>query len=212
MMCLLPLHRIFQGLIGSDQLERADSTGSAVELTAQLIGFGSATKEVVPGSGDTTTADFRLREQAVALEQVVITGVAGAARPRAVGYAVGPTAPATTWRPVDPARGREEAGFPVLFVPGLEVLGVDLGRVEGATAIRVRQAIDPETLLTVIQRREPPGTGAEAEWARPEVARPDPGRQSKSASTVSMRRGYLWLTASASVSPDSLRALLDRMR
>lgn len=202
--------------------EGADSTASGVKLTAQRIGFRTATRAIVPGGGDTATADFRLGEQALALEEVVVTGVPGAVpgapQRRAVGYAVGPTAPETTWTSVDPARAGEEAGFPVLFVPGLEVLGVEMGRLEGAAAVRVRQAIDPETVLTVIQRRYPIRSDAAADRDRPEVAprvgRPntDPGRPSESHSTVYVRRGNLWLTASASVSPDSLRALLDRVR
>jgi len=54
-------------------------------ITATLIGYGTATQAVTVASGGSTVADFRLREEALSLEGVVVTGTAGTARRREIG-------------------------------------------------------------------------------------------------------------------------------
>ena len=46
-------------------------------INATMIGFTTASQEITVTAGGTTTADFTLREQALALEGVVVTGTAG---------------------------------------------------------------------------------------------------------------------------------------
>ncbi|MDX1492708.1 MAG: carboxypeptidase-like regulatory domain-containing protein, partial [Longimicrobiales bacterium] len=50
-----------------------------------LIGFSPAEQQVTVTAGQSTSVDFRLREQALALEGVVVTGTAGQARRREIG-------------------------------------------------------------------------------------------------------------------------------
>lgn len=52
------------------------------------IGYGSGEMEVTVAAGQTATADFRLRSEAISLEGVVVTGTAGAARRREIGNSI----------------------------------------------------------------------------------------------------------------------------
>jgi TonB-linked SusC/RagA family outer membrane protein len=54
-------------------------------VTATLIGYGSVTQSVTVAPGATATLDFTLREQALSLEGVIVTGTAGTARRREIG-------------------------------------------------------------------------------------------------------------------------------
>lgn len=56
-----------------------------VRLRAQLIGYGIAEQEVVVTDGQTVTVTFELRQEALALDEVVVTGAAGATSRRRVG-------------------------------------------------------------------------------------------------------------------------------
>lgn len=53
-----------------------------------LLGFGSEEREVAVAAGETATAGFELSAQALNLEEIVVTGTAGAARRREVGNAI----------------------------------------------------------------------------------------------------------------------------
>jgi len=101
------------------------------------------------------------------------------------------------WRPVTRAVAGEEAGFEVLAVPGLEIVAVEIGALESAPAVRVRQALGPGTVLTLVQRR--------GEGATPAADQPD------GMATESARRGDLLLTATAPIPADSLQRLLGRI-
>jgi outer membrane receptor protein involved in Fe transport len=57
-------------------------------INATMIGFTTASQEITVTAGGTTTVDFTLREQALALEGVVVTGTAGQARRREVGNSI----------------------------------------------------------------------------------------------------------------------------
>ena len=57
-------------------------------VEAQYIGYGTSTMQVTVTAGQTATADFSLRNEAISLEGVVVTGTAGAARRREIGNSV----------------------------------------------------------------------------------------------------------------------------
>lgn len=57
-------------------------------VTVVSLGFGSSTETLTVVAGETTTADFGMRQQALSLEGVVVTGTAGQARRREVGNQV----------------------------------------------------------------------------------------------------------------------------
>lgn len=104
-------------------------------LTATLIGYETVTVEVTVTSGQTGVQDFRMSQQAVAMDEIVVTGVPGGTRRRAVGNSVGTTdasqiaavAPVATVQ--DVLRGR---------APGVNMMGG--GLVSQAPRIRIRGA------------------------------------------------------------------------
>ncbi|MGH7448240.1 MAG: TonB-dependent receptor plug domain-containing protein, partial [Longimicrobiales bacterium] len=54
-------------------------------IEARSIGYGTISRTVTVTAGEATVVDFDLREEAIALEAVVVTGTAGAARRREIG-------------------------------------------------------------------------------------------------------------------------------
>ena len=58
------------------------------QLTAQRIGFGQVTQSVTVSAGGTATADFALETQALGLDEIVVTGTAGAATRREIGNTI----------------------------------------------------------------------------------------------------------------------------
>lgn len=59
-----------------------------VVVSVQLLGFSSASQTVAVQSGETATVDFQLSEQALDLDEIIVTGTAGAARRREIGNAI----------------------------------------------------------------------------------------------------------------------------
>ena len=57
-------------------------------IRAEYIGFGTQTLEVNVPAGGSVVADFALRNEAIALEGVVVTGTAGSARRREIGNSI----------------------------------------------------------------------------------------------------------------------------
>jgi len=57
-------------------------------LTAQRIGYSEQTMEVTVAAGATVVQDFSMSEQALGLDEIIVTGTAGGARQREVGTAV----------------------------------------------------------------------------------------------------------------------------
>ncbi len=57
-------------------------------VRAERIGLGSTEQEVTVGSGETVTANFALEELALGLDEIVVTGTAGAARRREIGNSI----------------------------------------------------------------------------------------------------------------------------
>jgi TonB-linked SusC/RagA family outer membrane protein len=58
------------------------------DLTAKRIGYSAATRSVTVAAGDTVEADFELSTEALALDEIVVTGTAGTARRREVGNSI----------------------------------------------------------------------------------------------------------------------------
>jgi len=57
-------------------------------LTAQRIGFQSVSREVTVAAGETVVQDFQLREQALGLDEIIVTGTPGGTQRRAIGNSV----------------------------------------------------------------------------------------------------------------------------
>jgi TonB-linked SusC/RagA family outer membrane protein len=58
-------------------------------VTVERIGYRSATAQVTVSAGQTVEQSFRLAEQALQLDEVIVTGTAGGTQRRAIGNAVG---------------------------------------------------------------------------------------------------------------------------
>ncbi len=58
-------------------------------VRAELLGYAAAEETVTVGDGETVTVDLELAEQALALDELVVTGQAAGARQREVGSSVG---------------------------------------------------------------------------------------------------------------------------
>ena len=58
------------------------------EIRAERIGLGSATAQVTVAAGETLVQDFTLTEEALGLDEIVVTGTAGAARQREIGNTI----------------------------------------------------------------------------------------------------------------------------
>jgi TonB-linked SusC/RagA family outer membrane protein len=57
-------------------------------VTVQRIGYGQATQNVTVVAGQTVVLDFRITEEALALDEIVVTGTAGGSARRALGNSV----------------------------------------------------------------------------------------------------------------------------
>lgn len=104
------------------------------QLSAQRIGFVTVVQEVTVAADETVVTDFQLREQALALDEIVITGVPGGNRRRAVGNVVS-TLDATELQELVPIAqvGNILAGR----TAGVNMTAVD-GQVGSGSMIRVR--------------------------------------------------------------------------
>jgi TonB-dependent SusC/RagA subfamily outer membrane receptor len=120
-------------LTGSDGRYRIDNVPSgAIEVRAELIGFGVITQTVTVTAGQAATADFELREQALGLDEIVVTGQAGQARRREVGNAIAQIRMADVREPIATVENLIQAR-----APGVRVTFSDASIGSGA-AIRLR--------------------------------------------------------------------------
>jgi hypothetical protein len=172
------------------------------EVTVQRIGFRQQVREISGGEGDYVDADFRLREEALALDEIIVTGESEGAERRSTGNSLSRTrATPFAWRPVSSIAAEGYVGSDLWMLPGLDVLTLEvaLGDNPNETHIaRARQPLGDGTTLTLIQGRT---DGRRTGWPL------------QSAGVVeSTWRGEMLITATAPVSADSLRTLLTLLR
>ena len=76
-------------LAGADgRYEISGVAAGEVEVRVQILGFAPRTRTVTVGSGETVEVDFQLTQQALALDELVVTGTAGGTQRRALGNVV----------------------------------------------------------------------------------------------------------------------------
>ena len=138
------------------------------ELTAERIGYVSVTQQVNVAAGETVVLDFQLREQALAMDELVITGVPGGNRRRAVGNVV---------TSVDASSIAETTAIPLVQslltgrTAGVNMTSVD-GQVGTGSMIRVRGestlSLSPNPLIYVdgIRVENAETTGPESSTAQ----------------------------------------------
>jgi hypothetical protein len=179
-----------------------DSATRPVTLTARLIGYRTESRRLDARAGNVVSADFRLAPQDVALNELVVTGVAaGRARestaPQEI--VVPPDQPAWgAWRAVSRADAEAATGFALLTVPDLPVSRIDVGNASGVAIVRVVQTLDGGGNLELVEAGGPLRFGG---------TEPSGGPARGTA-----RRGDVFVAATAPLTADALEALLGRLK
>jgi hypothetical protein len=138
-----------------------------IRVHASVLGRAAQSRVVPAESG---TADFAMPGSAIGLEGVVVTEGSG------------------SWRASAQAEAERYLRHRLVIVPGLRVLGIEVGRVDGRNAVRVRQRLPGGETLSLTQRRA--------------TARADTTGEG-----VTIRRGRLLVKATAPIPADSIRSL-----
>lgn len=94
---MAPLSEVQVFLVGTTQGTLTAQNGrylipnvnpGAYTLRVERIGYQAQTQEITVRAGEATTVDFVLADQALGLDEIVVTGTAGAARRREVGNSI----------------------------------------------------------------------------------------------------------------------------
>jgi anti-sigma factor RsiW len=179
---------------------RLPAEPDSFELVVQRIGYRQQARAIISGEGDYVDADFRLREEALALDEIVVTGSGAAPRRPRESTPTNSRSP-FVWRPLSSITAEGYVGSDLWMLPRLYVLTIEVayGDNPNETHIaRVRQDLGDGATLTIIQGRT---DGRRARWPI----------QSAGA-VLSTWRGEMLITATAPVSTDELRELLTQLR
>lgn len=140
-------HRTISAADGRYALVLADSTKAAADslrVRATRIGMSAQTRQFAPSAADASTVDFSLTDDMVSLEGLVVTGANSSAPEDGV-----------AWREVERDEAERRLGRSLVGVPELPLLGIELGRMEGRAAVRVRQQRADGSVLSLVQQRAP---------------------------------------------------------
>jgi TonB-dependent starch-binding outer membrane protein SusC len=105
-----------------------------VTVRVQILGYASRSQTVTLTSGETVELDFRLTQQALALDEVVVTGTAGGAQRRAIGNVVDRISAADVMEVAPVTNMSQLIGQ---RTPGVMLLGT-AGQVGAGSRIRIR--------------------------------------------------------------------------
>jgi predicted anti-sigma-YlaC factor YlaD len=181
---------------------RLPAEPDSFELTVERIGYRQQARAISGYEGDYVDADFRLREEALALDEIIVTGESDA-EPRRPSGNVMTRMRATpfVWRPLPSIAAEGYVGSDLWTLPGLDVLTLEVAYGDNPNethVARVRQDLGGGIILTLVQGRT---DGRRTRWPI------------QAAGTVqSTWRGEMLITATAPVSADSLRTLLTHLR
>lgn len=141
----------------------AASAAEAQPLTlmVQRIGYSQVSRDLTGVRGDTTLVDVRLSEQALSLDQIVVTGTAAGertqARRGAVEGDIGAVRPVTVgaarWAPLQRADVEAAAGFAIMSLPGRPIAEVAVESFEGVWVTRVVQTLAGGETVVLFQSR-----------------------------------------------------------
>lgn len=190
---------------------------------AQRLGMRGEEQRVALGPGASRRVDFSLEPAALALEGLAVTATGAPAEALAdaapsrgeVAMAPPPPPPpapsparrGVAWRTTDRAEAERQLGRSLVTAPDLPVVAIELGLVEGGTAVRVRQRLPDGEVLSLVQRRPRRGLGF-APSADP-MARA--AAELGGAGLVLEQDGVV-VEVTAPLAPDSLRRLLKPIR
>jgi len=181
---------------------RLPADPDSFELIVERIGFRQQARAITAGEGDYVDADFRLREEALALDEIVVTGAAEGAQARSSGSSMSTSrASPFVWRPQSSITAEGYVGSDLWMMPRLDVLSLEVAYGDNPNethVARVRQDLGDGTALTLIQGRT---DGRRARWP-----------VQSAGAVLSTWRGEMLITATAPVSSDSLSVLLTQLR
>jgi hypothetical protein len=207
----------FSLLVPEEQL----AAGASVPLTVTLLGYASQTLSLADTGSDTITAHIEMAQSVLALQEIVVSSYSES-RARATGAvsavpfdtsvassAVESLEAAGALRTAPPpallgwvsgaavtmSEASRRLGSPLISVPGLEILSVELVGNADAPIVELRQRLPEGGTLLLIQRVEPSLATILEDAA--------------GVSTAQVRRGSLYVTGVAPISLDALRRLLD---
>jgi hypothetical protein len=179
---------------------RLPAEADSFEVTVQRIGFRQQTRAISGREGDYVDADFRLREEALALDEIVVMGESDGGQTRSANLMTRRATP-FVWRPLPSIAAEGYVGSDLWTLPDLDVLTLDIAYGDNPNethVARVRQNLGGGLTLTIVQGRT---DGRRATWPI----------QSEGA-VLSTWRGEMLITATAPVATDSLRVLLGQLR
>jgi len=174
-------------------------------LTAQRIGYGSVSREVASGSGDTVSFDVLMTEQSLSLDEIVVTGSAGDApgpegrRSAGAGLGAGEVVVGSSnWVPRERAAAESVAGFVIMSVRDVAVEVYSVEPFSGVWVSLVEQKLEDGTTVRLFQSSRP--------------IRISEGMLEEGQAMVSTTRGGMSLVILGGLSEGALEAVLDRVR
>ena len=181
---------------------RLPTEPDSFELTVERIGFRQQTRAINGREGDRVAVDFRLREEALALDEIIVTGESdGGQRLPIARSATNHRATPFVWRPAPSIAAEGYVGSDLWMMPGLDVIALDVAYGDNPNethVARLMQDLGGGATLTLIEGRT---DGRRTRWPI----------QSAGA-VLSTWRGEMLITATAPVTTDSLRILLGQLR
>lgn len=166
--------------------------GDSVTLIAQRIGSDRQVRLFDPGAAGGAVVNFSLPSASVSLDALVVTGASSSAAKDGV-----------AWREVERDEAERRLGRPLVGVPELPLLGIELGKMEGRAAVRVRQQREDGSVLSLVQQRTP---RTRARSTRAEALRR--AVEARGGWQIVLEEEGLVVEASEPVPADSLRRLL----
>jgi hypothetical protein len=181
---------------------RLPTEPDSFEVTVERIGFRQQTRAINGREGDRVAVDFRLREEALALDEIIVTGESDGGQRRPIGPSANSyRATPFVWRPAPSIAAEGYVGSDLWMIPGLDVIALEVAYGDNANethVARVMQELGGGATLTLIEGRT---DGRRTRWPI----------QSAGA-VLSTWRGEMLITATAPVPTDSLRILLGQLR
>jgi hypothetical protein len=137
--------------------EPAPDSGADLLLAVDILGYRREELALDRTGDDVEVGEVELTPTAVALDELVVGGGAGANDVAAVTFvrAVPKEVADDRWGPVSMEEARDHLGQAVETLPGLPVTGVHIGVFDGVPMVRVEQELDDGSPLILIQSRVP---------------------------------------------------------
>jgi len=171
------------------------------ELTVERIGYRQQARAISGHEGDYVAADFRLREEALTLDEIVVTGESGGVPRRTARNMTNPRATPFVWRASPWIAAEGYVGAELWTLPGVDVMSLELAYGDNPNethVARVRQDLGDGVTLTLIQGRT---DGRRTRWP-----------VQSAGSVQSTWRGEMLITATAPITTEALRLLLAQLR